>query len=49
MLSKNISKEICQVTKELWSKTNFSYFDANSDKRIDEHKQICDWLDKNLE
>ena len=35
--------------KELCSKTNFSYFDDNSDKRIDEHKQISDWLDKNLE
>lgn len=34
--------------KELWSKTNFSYFDANTEKRIDEHEQICEWLDKNI-
>ncbi len=34
--------------KKLWSQSNFSYFDANCEKRIDEHKQICDWLDKFL-
>ncbi len=34
--------------KELWSKTNFSYFDANTEKRIDEYAQICEWLDKNI-
>lgn len=33
---------------ELWSKDNFTYFDANCKERIDTHEEIADFLNNNV-
>lgn len=33
---------------DLWSKDNFTYFDVNCAKRIDDWQQIADFMNKNV-